>query len=362
MHVRDILDRAKDKFQNYLNPQYSYGDEKKDNGVQSIQDCKKDMEIFEAEPKDRFIFLFSVFLHINSKDDVYVKIYNNQSYSPQNQELSYDIYGYAEFDKRVHQDNFIYLNWLESELFSFDLIQKEKNHNSALSENSFHQILKNAFINLQKIKELVFDIPKSKKRIKIDGTAYEVYQYTKIDTLIKNDTLRILTNLEFESIYHKIGNLIACIRYLTMYNEYTSGSSNREIYKHGIHPNIYKIYHWLEKELTDVKIINKKERGRHPKVKNNNPKIKWEGKNTELRDLFIVLKDRGWISIEDDNYKDACESILDLFIIKGKQESFYEIMKPYHQKNEEVTKVTEVTKIKEKKTRFSGIIEKNKKI
>ena len=361
MHVKDILDRAKEEFRFYLNSPQMHNTQKKANGLRFIQECKKYMEVFGENSKDRFIFLFSIFLHINSKDDLSIRLYR-RTYSNQDNEYPYDIYGYKEFDERLHQDNFIFLDWLESELLSFNLTLKEESHNSVLSENSFHQVLKKAFINLQRIEEFVFDVTKPKKRIEIDYTYHEIYQYKKINTSIKDDILRIILDLEFESIYHKIGNLIACIGYLTMYNEYTLKSSNREVYKYGIHDNIYKIYNWLEKELTDIKIINKKDRGRPFKIKTNSPKIKWEGKNTELRDLFLALKDKHWISIEDDNYKDVCESILGLFVIKGKPESFYEIMKPYQKEQEEVTKVTGVTKIKEKKTRFSGIIGMNKKM
>lgn len=362
MHVKDILDKAKEKFPKYLNPPHTGGDEKKDNGVQFIDECKKYIEVFGENQKDRFIFLFSIFLHINSKDDLYVKFYPQQ-YPNQNTELLvYDICGYEEFNIRLNQDNFIFLEWLESELLNFNLKKKVERHNSTLSENSFHGILKNAFVNLQKIEELIFDIPKAKKRIIIAGTYYEVYQYRKINTLIKNDILRILTDLQFESIYHEIGNLIACIQYVTMYNEYTTGSSEREIYKHGTHDSIHKIYDWLENKLVDIKITKEKVRGRPHKIKSNAPTIKWNGGNKELKDLFAELECKGWITIENQKIIDVCESILDLFIINKKEKSLYEIMKPYNQKDENLTFLTNITKKENKKTRFSGIVDINKKI
>ena len=177
---------------------------------------------------------------------------------------------------------------------------------------------------------------------------------------IKNSIIERFTKVEFESNIYKVAYLIALIKYLPMYNEYIPSNPEREMYDCNVHDNIYKIYKCLEKEVVSINF--KKERGRPLKIKTNSPKIKWEGKPIELSDLFNALLGKGWISIEKNHRKEASDSILDLFIVKGKPVSFYENMKPHHQKNEDETKVTEVTKIKEKKTRFSGIIEKNKKI
>ena len=361
MQLGNILEKARNESMKYMNSPHTFMEDKRDDGIQFIADCKRYVERYD-DSKDRFVFLFSIFLHINSEDGLSSRLYNTDSIKKEH-ELSYDFFGYKEFNKIKCQDNIIFLSWLNSELFSY-VDKKVENNDFNISENIFHQILKNAFEDLMTIKELIFDVSKSKRKIIIYGRYQEVYQYRKISIDIKNSIIERFTKVEFESNIHKVAYLIALIKYLSMYNEYTPNNPEREMYDCDVHDSIYKIYKCLEKEL--MSIIIKKESGRNPKLKTNIPKIKWKGKNTELRDLIIELKNKGWISIEDENYKDACESILSVFMIKGKQESFYEIMKPYHQKNEDltevVTEVTKITKIKEKKTRFSGIIDITKKI
>lgn len=81
MQVRDILDKAKEEFKYFLNSPYENNAQKKVNGLEFIQKCKKYMEVLGENEKDRFIFLFSIFLHTNSEQDLHLKIYEIDYYN-----------------------------------------------------------------------------------------------------------------------------------------------------------------------------------------------------------------------------------------------------------------------------------------
>jgi GTPase SAR1 family protein len=330
MHIETILAKAFYEYKGYFLESDEDRDEDSYTAEQLIEQFKVNSAIFDNRYKERFIYLFAVFLHINSKEDIKVQL-NNEIF-----DYGYEVLGYKNLDRKLIRQNDIFLNWLHKEILKYDFNEDSEKLSRLTHKIRFHHILQETFDEVEGIKDFIYDTSKPQKsiynfRLK---TNYEVYEFKKHTIEDIDLFFRGKADLYEESTL-KIAYWVALIKYLPMYNQYTTDCHERPKFDNSFHKPLEKIYQYLIKSLEKVELIEKKTLGRKPKNKDETYKLKWNGRKTDLRDLINELIDKGWLEpIEENNYKSASESIMNLFDThlskKGEDQflSFYQTMKP----------------------------------
>ncbi|MCU0469887.1 MAG: hypothetical protein MUF58_14930 [Arcicella sp.] len=309
MHIETILTKAHYEYQSYFLESDENKDEDSETAEEIIEIFRKNSLIFKNRYKEKFIYLFTVFLHMNSKEDVKVKL-NNEIF-----DYGYEVFGYNNLDRNLIERNDIFFNWLHREILKYDFNEDSEKLSRLTQKIRFHHVLQEAFEDLKSMKDFIYDTSMPKKSIYNFRlrTNYEAYEFKKHTIEDIDLFFRGKADLYEESTL-KIAYWIALIKYLPMYNQYTTDCFERPKFDNSFHKPLEKIYQYLIKSLEKMELLEKKPLGRKPKNKDEMYKLKWNGKKTDLRDLINELIDKEWLEpIEENNYKSASESIMNLF-------------------------------------------------
>ena len=345
MYLEKILDNAYKTYKMYDNDSRNT-----DRGEEIILQFREDSLKYKTS-KERFIFLFSIFLHLNS--DNYIDINLNGERQPNDS----SIFGYQEYNEEFNNKNKIFLCWLQDELLSYDFIEENEKISAIKSATIFHKVLQKAFVNLQKMKGFIYDMTKPMKTVKVKYDDWADNFEFKKNT---NEDIELYLRghkEEYEVSALNIAYLVALIKYLPMYNQYTIDSYERPKYDIHYHSQLEKINKYLRKILEEIEIKEIKRTKKDASNEDNPFKLKWMGEKTDLSDLFQELIEKGWIEqySNRENAK-ASRAIMDLFDTtrcnKGKHQalSFGQLMKTSMKEDlidltPKKTKVTKVTKI-----------------
>jgi hypothetical protein len=299
MYLERILENAETEWEEYTFcnrdlDEHEYTEFDKDLIVEwgelSVERCKEYLNVFK-DSKERFIFLFDVFLHINSVENIEVSL-NGEMFSD-----GYKAFGFKELTEKDIVVNRFFLDWLNSELLQFDFNDSIQDEKPILSYNYFHQASENAFFDLIEMNNFIYDTTKPKREIYVYRLrkTFKVYEF-------QNHTENEL-ELFFRSKIEKydeptlrIAYMVSIIEYLSMYNQYTEDGKERPLNRSTNHKALTKIYNYLTKTIEKVDFKKPVKRGRPTINKQEHDyRLNWKGSHTQLSDLIYELEKKGWI-------------------------------------------------------------------
>ncbi len=332
MYLERILENAESEWENCIcctrdSAEIEYKDMDEDANIefleQAIENCKAYFNVFKNQ-RDKFIFLFDVFLHINSVENIEVKL-NGEIFSD-----GYKVFGFEELSKNDIDVNKLFFDWLNRELLLFDFSNSIQDAKPILEYHYFHQVLETAFRDLTEMNNFIYDTTKPKKKVFVYRLrkTFEVYEFQnhnegEIDLFFRNKIEK------YEEPTLKIAYMVSLIEYLSMYNQYTEDGKDRPLKRSSNHKALTKIYNYLTKTIEKIDLKQSAGRGR-PKINRheNDYKLNWKGTQAQLVDLIYELDKKGWIEKIEET-KNMAESILGLFKVKDSDNisSFQQNMK-----------------------------------
>ena len=152
MHIETILAKAFYEYKSYFLESDEDRDEDSYTAEQLIEIFKKNSAIFDNRYKERFIYLFAVFLHMNSKEDIKVQL-NNEIF-----DYGYEVLGYKNLDYKLMRGNAIFLIWLYKEILNYDFNEESQKLSRHDSKIRFHHVLQESFYELQDMKDFIYEI------------------------------------------------------------------------------------------------------------------------------------------------------------------------------------------------------------
>jgi hypothetical protein len=279
-------------------------------GKISIENCKNYLNAFK-NPKEKFIFLFDVFLHINSIENFEVSL-NGEIYPN-----GYKVFGFKELNKKDIEVNRFYFDWLNRELLSFDFKDSVQDEELVLGIHYFHQILNSAFFDLIEMKNFIYDTTKPQKKVFVWRLQKTFYVYEFQNHTENELELFFRSKIEkYEEPTLKIAYMVSVIEYLSMYNQYTEDGKERPLNRSANHKALTKIYNYLTKNIEKIDFKTPASRGR-PKInkQENDYRLNWKGTHPQLADLIYELNKKGWID-QIEETKNVSELIMGLFKVK----------------------------------------------
>ena len=279
-------------------------------GELSIENCKNYLNAFK-NTKEKFIFLFDVFLHINSIENFNVKL--NDIIHP----VGYKVFGYKELNEKDIEVNRFYFNWLNRELLSFDFKDSIQDEKLILGTHYFHQVLDSAFFDLIEMENFIYDTTKPKKEVFVWRLRKTFHNYEFQNHTENELELFFRSKIEkYEEPSSKIAYMVSVIEYLSMYNQYTADGKERPLNRIANHKALTKIYNYLTKNIEKIDFIQPVKRGRPSKNKQENDyRLNWKGSHIQLADLIYELNKKGWIEPIEET-KNVAELIMGLFKVK----------------------------------------------
>ena len=301
-------------------------------GELSIENCKNYLNAFK-NTKEKFIFLFDIFLHINSIENFNVKL--NGIIHP----VGYKVFGYKELNEKDIEVNRFYFDWLNKELLSFDFKDSIQDEGLVLGIHYFHQVLNSAFFDLIEMESFIYDTTKPKKEVFVWRLRKTFHNYDFQNHNESEIELFFRSKIEkYEEPTLKIAYIVAVIEYLSMYNQYTEDGKERPLNRSTNHKALTKIYNYLTKTIEKIDFTQPIKRGRPSQNKQENDyRLVWKGGHEQLSDLIYELNEKGWIEPIDET-TNVAELIMGLFKVKKSESlgSYQKAMKQsIHEEREE---------------------------